>query len=118
MLVIEINADAIVERLQDMRDKLHHFKRVDIGNEMSEWQTADMHRHRPFTMRSRRKGKATTKVRPHSLYEVQASATYQRYLRRHHRPPRKSSNRPYLRETLLDVLIARYRELVAETLKW
>jgi hypothetical protein len=50
--------------------EIAHAKRIDIGQELSDWQTEDMHRGRPFTMRSRAKGTATTVIRPHSLYEM------------------------------------------------
>jgi hypothetical protein len=41
-----------------MLNQIAHFKRVDLGAELSKWQTEDMYRDRPFTMRSRGKGTA------------------------------------------------------------
>jgi len=77
-LEITIDAKAVEDRIKGMIVKLDHFKRVDIGIGLSEFQTDEMHRNRPFTMRSRAKGLATTKIRPHSLYEVKRSAQAQR----------------------------------------
>lgn len=83
-MTIEITVDtqALNDRLKGMIAKLDHFRRVDLGMGLSEFQTDDMHRGKPFTMRSRAKGIATTKIRPHSLYEVERSARAQkRYVR-------------------------------------
>src|SRR5262249_38658868 len=60
-------------RLNIMCEKIDHFKRYDLGSEMSDWQTEDLHRGRPFTMRWRRQGRVQTVVRPHSLYEMMRS---------------------------------------------
>jgi len=133
MLDINIDTAAIEKRLADMRAKIVHFKRVDIGAEMSEWQTEDLHRNRPFTMRSRARGAAKTKIRPHSLHEMMASARAQgrvrRYLKSLSRPrkrPRRTtpeiflhwSTRPILRQELEVRLMQRYRVLLKEKLKW
>jgi hypothetical protein len=127
---------AIEQRLDNMRQKIDHLKRVDVGAELSDWQTEDLHRNRPFTMRSRAKGRAATVIRPHSLYEVQRSARYQhasgvygrqlarrlakakRTLRviKHFEP--KTSTRPYLRAELEEQLIDRVGALLHEKLKW
>jgi len=66
---ISIDTSAVENRLAAMHDKIEHFKRVDLGQELSEWQVEDLHRNRPFTMRWRT-GKAQTVLRPHSLYEM------------------------------------------------
>jgi hypothetical protein len=68
VIEISINTTSVEKRLQAMRNKIVYLKRVGIGQEMSEWQVEDLHRNRPFTMRSRARGMATTVVRPHSLY--------------------------------------------------
>jgi hypothetical protein len=114
----------------DMADKIDHMKRVDLGAELSAWQIEDMHRNRPFTMRSRRAGRATTVVRPHSLYEMRASARYQRGMaRRVARGTRKSmywfqhwqarfSSRPILRTELFERLYTRMTDLLATKLRW
>jgi hypothetical protein len=113
-----------------MLAKIDHFKRVDIGAGLSDFQTQDMHRHRPFTMRSRTKGLAVTKIRPHSLYEMQHSQKVtmrlRRYLRstakrRRKKPPRfyaYYSQRPILREDLFAVLDERMTNLLNEKIKW
>ena len=73
---IEITVDTkdVSDAIGKMIGKIDHFKRVDIGMELSDFQTEDMHRHRPFTMRSRARGMATTKIRQHSLFEMERSA--------------------------------------------
>jgi len=143
MLVIDVEAGAVLARLTGMLDQIRHVKRVDVGAELSTWQTDDMHRHRPFTMRSRGRGTATTKVRPHSLYEMRqsemasrrflrATARYQKFIasgrRRPKRKPRyisiaesgyrKWSTRPILREVLLARLRERMDALLAHKLRW
>jgi hypothetical protein len=84
---ITIDTKAVEDRLKKMLAKLDHFRRVDVGLGLSEFQTDEMHRNRPFTMRSRAKGIAVTKIRPHSLYEtkrsVQAQKRYKRARKRY-----------------------------------
>jgi len=139
MIKIEVDASGPHAAVDAMIKKLSHFKRVDIGLEMSAWQTADMHRGRPFTMRSRAKGRATTVVRPHSLYEVQRRARalkryerlVRRYLRKLGKPggrrirtvparitPQRTSTRPYLRDELLRQLKGRMQRMLREKLTW
>jgi hypothetical protein len=118
--------DAIAARIDGMVHKLAHAKAVDVGQVLSEWQTKDMHRRRPFTMRSRRKGRAVTVVRPHSRYEMQHSHRFQMKVRRRlKRKPdaaiplvrRRWSTRPILRAELEEQLSQRVHEL-RERLKW
>ena len=79
---ISIDTGAVLESVNVMLAKLDHFRRVDLGMGLSEFQTDEMNRNRPFTMRSRAKGIAVTKIRPHSLYEMERSARAQkRYTR-------------------------------------
>jgi hypothetical protein len=127
---ISVDIDPLSKRLGAMLAKIDHFKRVDIGAGLSDFQTQDMHRHRPFTMRSRAKGLAVTKIRPHSLYEMQhsyrAAQRFNRYVRstakrRRKKPPRfyaHLSTRPILREGMLDVLDERMTNLLNEKIKW
>jgi hypothetical protein len=129
-LDISVDADPLSKRLGEMLAKIDHFKRVDIGAGLSDFQTQDMHRHRPFTMRSRAKGLAVTKIRPHSLYEMQhsrkATMKLRRYIRstakrRRKKPPRfyiHYSQRPILREDLFAVLDERMTNLLNEKIKW
>jgi hypothetical protein len=133
--LVEVDNDAVLLRLQKMIWKIDHFKRIDIGSELSDWQTQDMHRHRPFTMRSRRAGRAATVVRPHSLYETKASVKYQSGLERKAASKakrarskrnlralalwqRKTSTRPILREELGQKLVARMARLLADKIRW
>jgi hypothetical protein len=79
---IQIDTKSLCETIDRMIETIDHFKRVDIGAGLSDFQVDDMHRNRPFTMRSRARGTATTKIRPHSLYEMQRSAgAFRRYRR-------------------------------------
>jgi hypothetical protein len=124
-----IGAEAVEKRLADMAEKIRHAKAVDIGTELSDWQTEDMHRNRPFTMRSRAKGKATTIIRPHSLREMKHSLRYQRRMGRKvarggkramltfSRWEVKTSMRPILRSALEEQLMERVMAL-RERLKW
>ena len=83
MIAISIDTKPVSARLGAMIGRIDHFKRVGIGQGLSDFQTIDMHRDKPFTMRSRAKGMATTKIRPHSLYEMkQAGKTRRRAVRR------------------------------------
>jgi hypothetical protein len=129
-LDISVDTAALSKRMAEMLGKIDHFKRVDLGTGLSDFQTQDMHRNRPFTMRSRARGVAVTKVRPHSLYEMEHSAMatkrIQRYLRstskrRRKKAPRFSahtSTRPILRPQLLSVLQERMTALLAEKITW
>lgn len=136
MLQISVDTSGPHAAVDGMLKKLQHFRRVDIGMEMSDWQVQDMHRRRPFTMRSRAKGRATTVIRPHSLFEVEERtkvtkgyeravrrllrqlAGSKRKVRRIPKPIHRTSTRPYLRAELLERLKARMQRLLREKLKW
>jgi hypothetical protein len=139
---VKIDTDSVIKRIDAMRIKIAHMKRIDIGQELSEWQVEDMHRHRPFTMRRRAAGEASTKIRPHSLLEmlksegVALSLKERRHLltgvrrnlkrprmHKRHRPlvlreHRHWSMRPILRQELIDRLIDRVGQMVHEKLTW
>jgi hypothetical protein len=142
-MAIDIHLDVypLSKRIGDMIGKIDHFKRVDIGMGMSDWQTEELHRHRPFTMRYRAKGWAVTKIRPHSLYEMEHSAqaherlvryrraratsayakrtrTRRRRVRTHPRFYTHTSTRPILREEMLDLFNAEMANLFGEKIKW
>jgi hypothetical protein len=115
MLEIDANKQDLAQleqTLAAMLHKLNHFSNVELGQMMSDWQVNDMHRHRPFTMRSRHK--ASTKVRPHSLREVLGVKRYRAKLagkrlpRRH--PHRRWSTRPILRAALQSKLFTTVTE--------
>jgi hypothetical protein len=128
---IEVDTSKIEKRISDMMHKIDHMKRVEIGHELSEWQTADLDRKKPFTMRFRSRGQAKTVIRPHSLFEVKRSRLYQSGMRRrikrgskskrtlaalsHYEP--KTSTRPILRQAMEDLLWARMRAML-DKLKW
>lgn len=79
---VTLDTKPLSDTLGRMIAAIDHFKRVDIGTGLSDFQVQTMHRHRPFTMRSRARGLATTKIRPHSLYEMQRSGRVQRRVKR------------------------------------
>ena len=138
---IAIDTQALLDKVNGMLHKIDHFKRVDIGAELSAFQIENMHRHRPFTMRSRAKGTATTIVRPHSLYEMVRSEgvaltpvqirrvrkglskhlqhPLQRTIKAMHlRQHRHWSTRPILRVEMLDLLHQRMIRLFGEKINW
>jgi hypothetical protein len=133
MLEIKLDTTKVVKTVDGMIERIAHFKRVDIGAELSAWQIEDLHRHRPFTMRSRAKGIAKTKIRPHSLAEMLRSQGLQQritgvrargrgwklrlrhiavHLRRHW------STRPILRSEMYEVLERRMHEALTRLLVW
>ena len=71
MIKISVDTSGPHAAVDAMVKKLSHFRRVDIGQEMSDWQVEDMNRHRPFTMRSRAKGRAATVVPLHRSHRRQ-----------------------------------------------
>jgi hypothetical protein len=140
MFSIEIDNAALVKRLQDAHNRVVHFKRVDLGAELSAWQVEELNRHRPFTMRWRAQGRAQTKIRPHSLYEMMKSEGYalgpkemrraRRALSKHLKHPlprarklklrqhRHWSTRPILRQEMERRLIERMRQAAEEKIHW
>jgi hypothetical protein len=118
MLDIFVNSLAAERRITDMLRKVRHFKAVDIGQEMSAWQTEDMHRKRPYTKRNRRRGVASTVIRPHSRYEMGHRRRVARRLIRKGRYVPRYSSRPILRDALLERLQSRLDILIANKLTW
>jgi hypothetical protein len=126
MIEVSLDASGPAATIAGMLRRIDHFKRVDIGQGLSEWQTDDMHRNRPFTMRNRKAGRATTLIRPHSRYEVNRSRAAQRRLTRRAKRPsytgptqiRHWSTRPILRSELYESLITRMTDLFGRLLVW
>jgi hypothetical protein len=129
MFVVTVDASGPIATLHGMVRQLDHFGRVGIGQEMSEWQTEDMHRKRPFTKRNRSAKTAATLVRPHSRYEVNRSRNAQRRIARRARkhgellslvtqPTRPRSTRPILRAELVLKLHERMSQAMREKLQW
>jgi hypothetical protein len=136
MIRISVDTSKPHAAVDGMLRKLTHFRRVDVGMELSNWQVEDLHRNRPFTMRSRGRGRAATVIRPHSLFEVEQRARitkgYERAVRRLLRqlaggkrrvrkipkPIQRTSTRPYLRESMYQILQRRMQRLLRDKLKW
>jgi hypothetical protein len=136
MFTVSIDVSGALNACNGMLAKIDHFKRVDIGAELSDWQTEDLDRHRPFTMRSRSRGRATTVIRPHSRFEVQRSQYAGRQFGRLQKilaKPRKRayrgaalayrlyrrwSTRPILRAEMEQKLEERMTRLLEEKIKW
>jgi hypothetical protein len=123
--VIEIDASEVLATINAMLHQIQHFGEVGIGTAMSDWQVEDMHRHRPFTKRSRSSKTATTLVRPHSRYEVNRSRMTQRRIARRARrkavaahPQGRTSTRPILRAELLVSFNKRLSEAMHDKLQW
>jgi len=115
-MAIQITFDTgpLINRIDRMIADIDHFKRVDLGAGLSEFQTEDLNRHRPFTMRSRGKGTAATKIRPHSLYEMEASVRSRKRIKRYVRDlnmgkrvrPKRAQALQYLHTSTRDILRA------------
>lgn len=132
MMTLEVSREdvaQVAERLEAMRHTIDHFSRVEMGDVMSDWQTNDMNRHRPFTMRSRHK--VQTVVRPHSLREMLGLREYDRQLRRylhikvgrlprpkHPHMVRRWSTRPILRAALESKLFSDMTEAFHSAISW
>ena len=114
-VVVTVESTGIQRRLRKMVRTLAHYGSIDLGQELSAWQVDDMHRHRPFTKRTRRK--AATVIRPHSKYEVERSVQAQARARRRHQVVARST-RPILRDELLQKLQQRMEALAAEKIHW
>jgi hypothetical protein len=132
MLSVTLDTDKVSKRVQKMLRRLRHVKSVEVGMLLSDWQTDDMHRHRPGTKRFRRLGKAQTIVRPHSQYEIERSRQFGRRLTRIAKRSARSkrhkdyvlpfaflrwSQRPIVREELMDALRERVHKL-AQSIRW
>ena len=116
-LEFKVDSEAIEKSLRIMIARIVRFP-YTMGAEMSEWQTDDMHRKRPYTKRSVRAGLVSTRVRPHSLKRMKKSRKFQRRLRRHALFPTLISTRPVLRPVLVDKLAERMGEVMEQRLQW
>jgi len=141
MFQIEVDEKALEEvrhSINRMVQSLEHLRTFDLGGELSAWQTEDVHRNKPFTMRFRKAGRAQTVFRPHSWKRVKRSILYQRrgsslltralsrrtqkgYLRtmaQYHAFQPLASTREILRQELIEQLGTRLVEMAREKLKW
>ena len=137
MFQIEVDEKALEEvrhSINRMVQSLEHLRTFDLGGELSAWQTEDVHRNKPFTMRFRKAGRAQTVFRPHAWKQVIRSRRYQRsggrkLARLVLHPSRKAaaafgrfqsitSTLPILREELVEKLGERLLEMAKEQLKW
>jgi len=128
MYSVEVDVSGPLKTVTRMIRTVNHFKRVDLGTVMSDWQVEDMHRKRPFTMRSRARGIVRTVVRPHSRYEVNRSRKAQRRIARQTKRKgfltsmasfyRKWSTRPILRAEMYAALGQRMTEEMHKLIVW
>jgi hypothetical protein len=124
MLSLEANqADlmAITDSLRSVLNRIDHFGYVELGEIMSDWQTGDMHRKRPFTMRTRGRRslrKVATTVRPHSRYEMQGEHRALLRAKRRHQLPHHWSTRPILRASLESSLFDKMTEAFHAAIRW
>lgn len=141
---IQFDVAPVVQRLQGMLEQIDWVKRVGLGQEMDSWQTDDLGRDKPFTLRSRARGYVRTTIHPHSYYETlraagrtararrQLKAVLRRkalFLAKRKRRPRKPkpkhervydhwSTRPILRQQLETQLEERMSAFVRQKLSW
>jgi hypothetical protein len=131
--VEETHLHRIITHIDGALESIKHFKESTLGGVLSEWQTKDMHRHRPFTMRAKRAGYAKTVIRQHSLLEMlrsegaylseKSQRRLMRIARKHFLYPKKrrrykstyvehrhTSTRKILRDELLSALANRLLE--------
>jgi hypothetical protein len=130
-----VNGAEVANEIGKMIGHITYMGGVEMPKEMSNWQTGDVHRRRPATTRTRwRRGstQSQTLFRPHSRYETERSTQYQkrllRKLRRVGKTKRfkqvtdfiqlKRSNRPILRESLIEQLRNNMITALFETVSW
>lgn len=131
MFQVDIESEAIEKKLRSMYWKVQRLGMRNIGTELSEWQTEDVHRKRPATKRNRRARTAQTMFRPHSRFEMRNRNKLYRKLERRAKkfgkkhalpvvavPIKRWSKRPILRMQMLDRFHERMRELMSAKLKW
>jgi hypothetical protein len=119
MITIDIDAvalKAIDRKLEDMQQAISDLQHTDLANELSEWETADLHRKRAYTKHRRNGG--STIIRQHSWWEVKGRRKVARRLIRKGKFIPRWSMRPVLRPQLLDRLVERVGELAAAKLRW
>ena len=119
MFDVNFNQDdliAVNATLTGMLHRIRHFSQVEMPHVMSDWQTHDMHRKAPFTKRGRRR--VWTRVRPHSLKEMQRSKIVYRRARRRHQDPHRWSTRPILRAILEAKLFTDMTEAFQRAIHW
>lgn len=126
---------AVQERFDAMLSNLDDLRRVTLGDTLADWETQDLNRRKAFVMRSRQRGRVRTFVRPHSVWEMERSARYQRLGGRRiarllasqrsrklasafRRFERKTSMRPILRAGLVERLAERVVEAAQQKLRW
>ena len=126
MIAISLDTKPVSDALGAMIRRIDHFKRVDIGQGLSDFQTDDMHRGRPFTMRSRAKGngddqdQATLALRNEAGRKDAAArrapvfAKSPVFPRRWRAQYLQYSSRPILRSEMYEVLETRMKTLLDE----
>jgi hypothetical protein len=108
--------DRITKKIDAMRHKIAHLEHSDIPHELSDWQVADVHRHKPFTLHTRTGAK--TRFRPHSKYEMHRHQLAMRRILKHHGVLRLPSTRPILRQVMIDRLRERMTKMLHDKLRW
>jgi hypothetical protein len=117
---VTVDTSKVEKRLADMVEKLKKLGTEEIGIELTNWQSADMHRKKPRTRVWARGKRASTVIRPHSIAEMKRSHQSQMRARRRRRgplPAKHWSTRPILRDELYQRLAERMRALLA-TIRW
>jgi hypothetical protein len=116
--IVDVDIKAALERIEGMQKRIATFEHTDIREEVRNWETRDVRRHRPGA-KSIRGGGAKVIFRPHSRYEMRrARAAMRRTVRKGRYYVGRLSMRPILRRFLIDRLTERMSELMAEKLRW
>lgn len=120
MLEFTIETAGLEKTLRIMAARIGRFP-YNMGSEMSDWQTQDMHRKRPATKRNIRAKNVRTTVRPHSKHRMMKARRLRRRLARKGRYVghlERRSTRPVLRPILVESLAERMSKLLAKRLTW
>lgn len=123
MLTVALDVSHLIETLSNMEEQLKHFPQ-DIGAELTDWQTEDMHRHYPNTAVD--ETSASTEIWPTSRLVERDDKKVKAVLKAQRVAARKPTvslrgtvaSRPILRPELYDKLVKRMDELMSEKLAW
>ena len=128
MLDVTLDAPGLIKMLDHMQDALRGLP-IDMANEMTEWQSADMHRSWPYT-KIRRRRRIRTVIWPRGIGRSKHSFRLSMKPGRRARVNRgflraqtmarrtKQGGRPILRDELFDALRQRMVELMQKSLTW
>jgi hypothetical protein len=129
MFDVHVVSDKVQKRLDDMAEKIHAMGWEEMPQELTVWQTEDMHRQYPETkveqLRTKDEVSAITMIYPRSRTYADTHPHHQ------HRPGRSrrlsslprlvrssTMRHPILRSVLFDKLFARMSHLLKDKVTW